>query len=60
MGIEKYGLFKALLSLMEEMADVTDATMRNYAGEMEITGKAGDTEIQFLVSIENKEEKEDD
>lgn len=60
MGIEKYDLFKDLLHLMEEMADITNANMSNYAGEMEITGKAGGSEIRFLVSIENKEEKKDD
>jgi hypothetical protein len=59
MGIEKYDLFKALLSLMEEMADVTNAIMSNYVGDMEIAGKAGDTEIRFQVSIENKEEETD-
>ena len=44
---------------MENMAEVTDAAMRNYAGDMEITGKAGGTEIRFLVHIENKEEETD-
>lgn len=55
MGIEKFELFKKMLSVMENMAEVTDAAMSNYAGDMEITGKAGGTEIRFLVHIENKE-----
>ena len=55
MGIEKFELFKKMLSVMENMADVTYANMSNYSGDMEITGKAGDTEIRFLVYIENKE-----
>jgi hypothetical protein len=45
---------------MEDMAEVTDATMSNYAGDMEITGKAGGTEIRFLVHIENKEDDKND
>lgn len=60
MGIEKFELFKKMLSLMENMAEVTDATMSNYAGDMEITGWADGTEIRFLVHIENKEDNNND
>lgn len=59
MGIEKFELFKKMLNLMKDMAEVTNAIMSNYAGDMEITGKAGGSEIRFLVSIENKEEETD-
>lgn len=59
MGIEKFELFKKMLSVMENMAEVTDATMSNYAGDMEITGWASGTEIRFLVHIENKEDETD-
>jgi hypothetical protein len=60
MGIEKFELFKKMLSVMEDMADVTDATTSNYAGDMEITGWACGTEIRFLVHIENKEDNNND
>ena len=59
MGSEKFELFKKMLSVMEDMAEVTDATMSNYAGDMEIAGWASGTEIRFLVHIENKEEETD-
>jgi hypothetical protein len=56
--MDKYYVFRKLLALVEDGYDVTDAKMRNYLGEIEITGVCVDgSEINIRVSM--KEGNED-
>lgn len=57
---DRFLIFRELLDFMTNRADVIDADMRNYCGDMEITGDDGEKIIKIVVSIENKEEKKDD
>jgi hypothetical protein len=56
--MDKYYVFRKLLALVEDGYDVTDAKMRNYFGEIEITGVGEDgSEINIRASM--KEGNED-
>lgn len=58
--MDRYWTFRELLDFVADHADVTDATMRNYCGNLKITGDDGETIIEIEVSIKDKEEKKDD
>jgi hypothetical protein len=45
---------------MDAWSDITNATMSNYTGEMEITGISGSQTLRLTLSVTEKEEKEDD
>jgi hypothetical protein len=45
---------------MAEWSNITNATMSNYTGEMEITGISGSQTLRLTLSVTEKEEKEDD
>jgi hypothetical protein len=60
MGNGKFQVFQKLLEFMDAWSDITNATMSNYTGEMEITGISGSQTLRLTLSVTEKEEKEDD
>lgn len=57
--LNKYFVFRKLIDFVADYAEVTDADMNNYAGDIEITGADDDgSTITISVHIE-KEEKKD-
>ena len=58
--MNKYWLFRELLDFMADRAEVIDANMKNYCGNMEIVGDDGDEIINIEVSFKNKEDKKND
>ena len=58
--MKKYFVFRRLLDFMADYAEVVDADMDNYCHRIVITGETEDQVITIEVSIENKEEKEND
>lgn len=59
MSNRKFQLFQKLLEFMAKRSNITNATMSNYAGEMEITGISGSQTLRLTISVTEKEEKED-
>lgn len=59
MGNGKFQVFQKLLEFMDAWSDITNATMSNYAGEMEITGENGSTKLRLVLSMTDKEEEKD-
>lgn len=55
--MDKYWIFRQLLDFMADHANVVDADLNNYAGDIEITGEAEGQTITIKVSI--KEEEKD-
>lgn len=58
--MNKYFVFRNLLDFVADHAEVTDADMDNYCGNIVITGEDDEGVIRIDVSIKSKEEKEDD
>jgi hypothetical protein len=58
--MNKFWAFRELLDFMADHAEVVDADMDNYCGDIVITGDDGEHIIKIEVSIKNKEEKKDD
>ena len=55
--INKYFIFRELLNFVADHADVTDADMNNYSGEIEITGTDDDgSTITIKVALKEAEE----
>lgn len=54
--MEKYFVFRELLDFMADHAEVVDANMNNYLGDMVITGEVDGQVITINVSMKNKEE----
>lgn len=52
--IDKYTLFRALMDLMSEVADVTDADMNTWDGGMVVSGEDADSKITIEVAIRKK------
>ena len=57
--MEKFWTFRKLLDFVADHAEVVDADMNNYRGDMTITGEDDEHTITIEVSIKNKEEKKD-
>ena len=55
--MNKYWAFRQLLDFMADHAEVTDADMDNYCGNIEITGEDDEHSIKIEVSFKDKEEK---
>ena len=51
-----FTIFKEMLDYMAHISKVTDATMYNYCGEIDITGETEGQTIRIRVSITDKEE----
>lgn len=60
MGNGKFQVFQKLLEFMAEWTNITNATMSNYTGEMEITGISGSQTLRLTLSVTEKEEEKDD
>ena len=58
--MEKYFVFRKLLDFVADHAEVNDADMNNYRGDIVITGEDDENVIKIEVSIKNKEEKQND
>lgn len=55
--MNRYFVFSKMLEFMENNAErITDATMKDYKGEIFIAGKSGDRTIEITVTLK-KEEK---
>ena len=55
--MNKYFVFRELLNFVTDHADVTDADMNNYSGEIEITGTDDDgSTITIKVALKEAEE----
>lgn len=54
--IDKYFVFRKLMDFVADFCDVTDADMKNYAGDIEISGAGEDgSTISIKVRIEEAE-----
>ena len=51
--MDRYILFRKLMDLVSDDYDVVDADMRNYAGDIEITGEYGGKTIRIKVELED-------
>lgn len=60
MGNGKFQVFQKLLEFMAEWTNITNATMSNYLGDVEITGENGSTKLRLVLSMTDKEEEKDD
>ena len=49
--MDRYNIFRALMDFVADNYDVTEATMCNYAKEIEIEGVCGENEIHIRVNI---------
>ena len=58
--MDKFWTFRELLDFVANHADVIDADMSNYCGDMVIIGDTGEQTVTLTISIKDKEEKEDD
>ena len=58
--MDKYWVFRELLDFVADRAEVVDADMNNYCGNIVVTGDDGEQIIKIEVSIKDKEEKKDD
>ena len=54
--MDRYQLFRMLMDIVADHYDVTDAKMKNYAGEIEISGAAGGKAITICVDMKEAEE----
>lgn len=52
MMMDRYILFRKLMDLVSDDYDVVDADMRNYAGDIEITGENEGKTIRIKVELE--------
>lgn len=57
--MDKYFVFRKLMDLVSDFADVVDADMNQWGGGMEIVGEADGKKITINVSIKQKEADED-
>ena len=57
--MEKYFLFRKLMDLVSDYAEVVDADMNHWKGGLLIVGEADGQTIEIEVSIKEKEEKKD-
>lgn len=53
--MNRYFAFKRLLDFMAGHSEVTNAHIKNYAGDIEITGEDDGQEIKIVVSFRDKE-----
>ena len=53
--MDKYFVFRKLMDFLFDEYEIVDATMNNYAGDIEITGKSKGQTI--TVKVEMKEEE---
>lgn len=58
--MNKFYVFRKLLDFVADHAEVTDADMNNYCGDIEITGEADGQTVNIKVSIKDKEENKND
>lgn len=49
--MDRYDLFQKLLALLADEAEITDAKMKNYSDDIEITAVCGDQKIKIKASI---------
>lgn len=57
--MKKFYAFEKMLAFMSDHAEVIDADMNTYNGDMMIVGETEDHVIRIEVSITKKEEKTD-
>ena len=57
---DRYTLFRRLMSMTSEFGTVTDARLRNYCGDIEVSGRSGRTSIAITVAITEEGETDDD
>lgn len=57
--MDRYQLFRMLMDIVADHYDVTDAKMKNYAGEIEISGAAGGKAITICVDMMEAKEAEE-
>lgn len=53
--MEKYWVFRQLLDFVADHAEVVDADMSNYSGNMEIIGEADGQTIRITAHITEEE-----
>lgn len=58
--MDKYWLFRELLDFVADRAEVVNADMNNYAGNIVVTGDDGEQTVKIEVSIKDKEENKND
>lgn len=58
--MDKFWAFRELLDFVANHAEVTDADMNNYCGDIEITGENDGQIIKIRVSIKDKEAENND
>jgi hypothetical protein len=58
MKMDKFWLFRELLDFVADRADVIEADMSNYCGDIEIAGDDGEKTIKIVVSIKDKNKEE--
>lgn len=56
--MDRYYLFQKLLALLADDAEITNAKMKDYSNDIEITAVCGEQEIKVRVSL-SKEDAED-
>lgn len=50
----KLSLFVTLLGVMASKATVTDAQLRNYSGDSEISANVGGTRVKVIIRVEEE------
>ncbi len=53
--MDRYFIFKRLLEFMADNSEVTNAKMKNYSDDIEITGEDEGQEVTIKVSFRDKE-----
>lgn len=56
--MDRYFVFKRLLEFMADHSEVTNAHIKNYADDIEITGEVDGQEVRITVRFNDKEDKE--
>lgn len=56
--MDRYFVFKRLLEFMADHSEVTNAKMKNYSDDIDITGEVDGQEITILVRFKDKEASE--
>lgn len=55
--MDRYYIFRKLMDFIADDFEVVDADMKNYAGDIEIDGKADGAVIKITVEFEEEEQK---
>lgn len=56
--MDKYSVFRALLDFVADNYEVTNAKMKNYLDEIEVTGRNGGNEITIKAFVVEEEDQD--